>query len=164
MEQATKKEKVITKKGLIIKKYTFKSLMYIGLFLPMFVLFCVNYDKYFATNKDSFSVASGGVLMAIFTALLARIGIKKLHKLISASFVVAIIWCLHSIIQDFLVIACMFWIGIAIYSIFEMPNDYYTKLLDTWNDEETRMIVRKKHFDKKVKENNGEESDDYGQI
>ena len=164
MEQTTevkkeKKPRVLTKKNLIIKKYALLVSMYVGLFLPMFVLGCVNFDKYFATNKDSFSVASGGILMAIFTALLAKIGIKKLHKLISASFIVAIIWCLNSIISDFLVISIMFWIGIAIYSIIEIPYQYYSKLLNTWNDEEVRMYVRTK--DKKV-ENNEEE--DYGQI
>lgn len=168
MEQTTinetpKKKKQLNKKSLIIKKYTFLSSMYVGLFLPMFILGCVNFDKYFSTNKDSFSVAAGGILMAIFTALLAKIGIKKLHKVISASFVVAIIWCLNSIIKDFLVISCMFWLGIVIYSIFEIPANYYTKLLDTWNDESIRMDVRNSKRSE-AKENNSGENDDYGQI
>ncbi len=157
MEQTTKK-KVLSKKNLIVKKYTFRIAMYVGLFLPMFILGCVNFDKYFATNKDSFSVASGGILMAIFTVLLAKVGIKKLHKLISATFMVAIIWCLNSIISDFLIIACMFWVGVAIYSVLEIPASHYTKLLDTWNDEEVRMYVRTKPNEEDIKE------DDYGEI
>lgn len=156
INETPKKKKQLNKKSLIIKKYTFKTLMYVGLFTPMFILGCVNFNKYFATNKDSFSVAAGGVLMAIFTVLLAKIGIKKLHKIISASFVVGIIWCLNSIIKDFLTISIMFWLGIAIYSIFEIPNNYYTRLLDTWNDESVRMAVRKTK--------NNEDDDNYGEI
>lgn len=163
MEQTTevkkeKKPRVLTKKSLVIRKYTLLVSMYVGLFLPMFILGCVNFDKYFATNKDSFSVASGGILMAIFTVLLAKIGIKKMHKLISASFVVTIIWCLNSIISDFLVISIMFWIGIAIFSVIEIPCQYYCKLLDTWNDEEVRMYVRTKDKKREIEEDN------YGEI
>ena len=161
VEKPKKKKKVMSKKSLIFKKYLFKTLMYAGLFTPMFVLACVNFNKYFATNKDSFSVASGGILIAIFTILLAKIGIKKLHKIITATFLVAIVWCLNSIIKDFLIISVMFWIGIAIYSIFEIPSNYYSKLLNTWNDEEVRMAVRKESKNE-IKED--KEEDIYGEI
>ena len=163
MERTTnkKEKKVLSKKYLIIRKYTFRTAMYLGLFMPMFILACVKFDEYFATNKDSFSVAAGGILIAIFTALLAKVGIKKLHKLISATFFLAIVWCLNSIIRDFLVISTMFWIGIAIFSIFEIPASYYTKLLDTWNDEEVRMVVRK-NTNENDEETTGE--DNYGDL
>ena len=171
MEQATinetnatpKKRKQLNKKSLVIKKYTFLSLTYVGLFLPMFILGCVNFDKYFTTNKDSFSVAAGGFLMIIFSVILIKVGIKKLHRVVTASFIVAIIICLNSIIKDFLVISCMFWIGIVLYSIFEIPATYYTKLLATWDDESIRMDVRNSKRSE-ANENNSGENDDYGQI
>ncbi len=55
----------------------------------------------------------------------------------------------------------MFWIGIAIYSIFEIPSNYYSKLLNTWNDEEVRMAVRKESKNE-IKED--KEEDIYGEI
>lgn len=171
MEQTTntttKKKKKLTKKSLIKRKYFFKTLMYFGLFLPMFILACAKFNDYFATNKDSFSVASGGILIAIFTLLLVKVGIKKMHKLVTTTFLIAIIWCFNSIIKDFLLIACMFWIGMFIYSILEVPANYYSKLLDTWNDEEIRMTVRRNpEEDESKKENTIEDSniDDYGEI
>lgn len=163
MEQTTnttKKKKVLTKKSIVQKKYLFKTLMYVGLFMPMFILACVKFDEYFATNKDSFSVAAGGFLIAIFTGLLAKVGIKNLHKLISASFFVAIVWCLSSIFRDFLLISSMFWLGIAIYSIFEIPANYYTKILDTWTDEEIRQTIRTQN----TSEEDTSVGDEYGQI
>lgn len=166
MEQTTNKKvkRKLNKKAIIIKKYTFRVLMYFGLFLPMFILACVKFDDYFATNKDSFSVASGGILLAIFTLLLVKVGIRRLHKLITATFVVAIIWCLNSIISDFLIISCMFWIGFAIFSIFEIPASYYEKMLNTWNDEEIRVSVRKEPEETEEKEEEIIEADNYGEI
>ena len=61
----------------------------------------------------------------------------------------------------------MFWIGMFIYSILEVPANYYSKLLDTWNDEEIRMTVRRNtEEDENEKENTIENSniDDYGEI
>ena len=169
MEQTTnrKEKKKLNKKAILFKKYTFKVLMYFGLFLPMFILACVKFDDYFATNKDSFSVASGGILLAIFTLLLVKVGIRRLHKLITATFIVAIIWCLNSIISDFLIISCMFWIGFAIFSIFEIPASYYDKMLNTWNDEEIRVSVIKQPEEKEeetIEKEETIEADNYGEI
>lgn len=158
MEQTTeKKEKKITKKGLIAKTRLFYILAYIGLFTPLMILVAINFDKYFITNKSAFSVATGGVLSGIFAILLVKVGFKKLHKAIWATFIVIIIWCFNSIIKDMLPISIAFWIGTMIFSIFEIPGKHYKKMLETWGDEEIRMYVRNES-----KENQGEEN--YGEV
>lgn len=163
-------KKQITKKGLFVKQLTFYIIGFICLFTPLIILSIVNFDKWFASNKDAFSVGAGGFLVAIFTVLLVKVGFKKLHKMVWFSFMLLIIFCLNSIIQDALVICFVSWIGVGLFSIFEVPAKHYKRLYLTWTDEEVRVEARK---DKITNENvnndenqetREEEQLEYGQI
>lgn len=147
-----KEKKELDKKTLIIRKYLFKSLALLGLFLPMFILVCVKWDVYFTENTHAWSVGIGGIMVAFFTILLCKVGFKKMHPVAWAIFLVLIVQCFYSIIQDARPISYVFLVGVIIYTIFDTPSKYYSKLLGIWNDEEIREQVRKPKKQKVIKE------------
>lgn len=150
------KKKELNKRNLFIKKWTFKILSFVGLFLPMVLLVLIRRKTYITENPHAWSIGVGGIAIVFFTILLCKVGFKKLHPVAWAIFIVLIIQCFYSIIQDIRPISYVFATGVALYSIFEIPMKYYTRLYGIWTDEEVRMVVRKEH----KKENNEEE--DYG--
>lgn len=148
-----KQEKILNKTSLFKRKWFFKILSMIALFLPMVLLVIIRRKVYFVENTNAYSVGIGGIIVIIFTILLCKVGFKKMHPVAWAGFIVAIVQCFYSIIQDIRPISWAFFIGVALYSILSIPTNYYTKILDTWVDEEVRTVVREQK--RKTEENIG---------
>lgn len=135
------KKKEITRKYLWTRTILFFSIAYIGLFTPLIIYGGVNFDKYFVTNKDGFSVAIGGMILAIYFAVLIKVGIKRINGFLSATIFLIVVYCLNSIIKDMLPLTLMFWCGVCIYTIFAIPGKHYKERLDIWDRELIRSAA-----------------------
>ena len=129
------KKKEITRKYLLKRVFIYYTVAYIGLFLPLIIYACINFNKYFVTNKDGISVAVGGIVMAIYFAVLIKVGIKRINGFLSATVFLLVIYCFNSIIKDMLPITLMFWLGVGVYTIFAIPGKHYKYQLNVWDNE-----------------------------
>lgn len=156
-------------KKLIILKYVFYAISYICLFTPMLVLCIVNKDTYFVKNKSGWSVAFGGALSVLFAILLAKVGFKKINKALTASMFLVIIWCFESIINDLLAVAFCYWLGIVLFTVFELPAKHYANNLKIYNAEYIKDTAReeiayKKEAKKQKKQSIEEEQLESGRV
>lgn len=138
-EKVKKKMKYKTK--LIIFKYLFGALAYIGLFTPLLCHVIINKELYFV-RKEGLTISLGGIMLVLFIFMLVKIGFKKLHKAIWVSFLLLILYALDPVIKNSLIICFYSAIGVYIYSIFEIPFHYFTNRLLTYTGEEIRQVAR----------------------
>lgn len=119
----------------------FSVLAWIGLLAPLGFWIGVNFDKY-VVQKSGFSVTTGGILAVLFVVLLLKYGIKRFGKVFWMSLLLAIVYCLDTIIVDMLPITFFAWLGALIFSIFELPAKHFKKKLDVYVNEEIRVVAR----------------------
>lgn len=120
----------------------FLVLAWVGLLTPISVWVGINFDKY-VMNKSGFSVTTGGALAVLFIVLLLKYGIKKFGKVFWMTLLLMIIYCLDTIIADALPLTFFTWIGALLFSLFEMPKNYFKHKLNVYVDEEIREDARK---------------------
>ncbi len=132
----------MSKNKIVRLRNFFGFISYFGLFAPISILLVLNFDIYFKENKAGLSVATGGILLFLMVVLLMKFGFKKFNKLFWMTFLLIIVMCLETILQDSTIIVFCAWIGCVWFTIFEMPLKYYQKHLDSWNDESTRENAR----------------------
>lgn len=131
----------MSKKKIKSLKNLFSFIAYVLLFLPLGIWVALNADKYFV-HKSGMSVGMGAIMAVLFIILLLKYGFKKFNKVFWISFLLAIVACLNTIVEDLLPITFFAWIGVILFSIFEIPINYYRKKYNTYEDEETRTYVR----------------------
>jgi hypothetical protein len=119
----------------------FLILSWIALITPLAVWIGINFDKY-VVQKSGFSVTIGGVLAVLSVVLLLKYGIKKFGKVFWMSILLAIVYCLDTIITDALPIVFFTWLGVLLFSIIEKPAKYFKNKLDVYVDEEIRVEAR----------------------
>lgn len=129
----------MSSKKIRIFKYLFWILAYVGLFLPISIYVGINYETFF-TKKETLSIAIGGILAVIAVILLVKVGFKKINQVWWSALLVAISYCLDTIMEQMLYISCMIFIGTLAFSIFKEPAIYFSKRLETFtrvNDSKT---------------------------
>jgi hypothetical protein len=129
----------------------FLVLAWVGLLTPISVWVGINFDKY-VMNKSGFSVTTGGALAVLFIVLLLKYGIKKFGKVFWMTLLLMIIYCLDTIIADALPLTFFTWIGALLFSLFEMPKNYFKHKLNVYVDEEIREDARKSTKEVPVKQ------------
>ena len=129
-------------KKLRIKVVIFYAISYICLLTPLLVLCIINRDAYFVRNKSGLSVAFGGMLSVLFAVLLMKQGLKKINKALSATMLLVIVWCLQSIINDMLAVVFCYWLGICLFTIFEIPAKHYHKDLRVYHEVAIKDVAR----------------------
>ena len=148
----------MSKKKLKVLKYLFIALSYIGLFLPLIIIFGINWDKYIV-QKEGLSVTFGGMTFCIMIILALRFGVKKINGVFWSTMMLIVVYSLNSIIQDLLPLTFCFWIGTIVYKLLEIPANYYKKRLQTVLDEldrtYTRETVKREIAKRDEKEGNG---------
>lgn len=132
----------MSKKKIKFLKNLFTLIAYVLLFLPLLIWVLLNIDKYFV-QTNGITVGLGAVMAILFAVLLLKYGFKKFNKVFWISFLLAIVFCLSSIVEDLLPITFFTWTGVVLFAIFEIPMNYYKKKYDTFEDEEIRVYVRK---------------------
>lgn len=144
-----------------IKLFLLRYFGFVFLTLPVIIIFIINWDKYFATTKDSINITVGaliGLIIAIIV-LLGKTNILKGYAGLVVGF--ALIYFMNSIIQDLLIIYGAVLIGDTIYRFIFMPlikkyseickyqNEQYYK--ETAKDE-YQLDLQKKEEKKKKKQ------------
>lgn len=119
----------------------FLGLAWIGLLTPIGIWIGINFDKYIV-QKSGFSVTTGGALAVLFVVLLLKYGIKKFGKVFWMTLLLAIVYCLDTIISDALPLTFFTWLGAILFSVFEMPKNYFKRKLNVYVDEEIREDAR----------------------
>jgi len=130
-----------TKKKYRKFKWLFYSFAWIALFTPLLTLIIVNHKEYL-TMKSGWSLSFGGVLVVLYVVLLLKVGIPKIHKVAWVGMLLVIVVALDKVLDNIQVLTLMAFIGTCGYSIFEIPAKYFAKRLDTYVNEEDRMIAR----------------------
>ena len=120
----------------------FASIAYVGLFAPISYLLFRNWDVYFTKNEGALSVGLGGVLVLLTIVLLLKYGFKKFKPIFWSSILFVSVFCLQSIIVDLVAITFFVLIGVAWFTIFEIPMKHYKKLLSSYTDESVRTFAR----------------------
>lgn len=123
-------------------KYLFLTLAYTCLFLPIFVICIVYREEFFHKNVEGFTVGMGGILAIVYVAILFKIGFKKIHPTISCGILTLVCYCLQTILNRAVVLSIGLTVGVALYSIFMLPEKHFAKMLETYIDEEVREGVR----------------------
>ena len=131
----------MSKKKLRLLKYLFMTLSYVGLFLPLVIMFCINWNKYIV-QREGLAVTFGGVTFCFMVVLATRVGIKKFNSVFWSTLMLIVVYSLNSIIQDLLPLTFCFWIGTIVYKILEMPTNYYKKRLRIVLEEIDRTYTR----------------------
>ena len=139
------------RKSLRRKKLLFYAIAYICLLTPMLTLCIINRDVYFVKNKGGFSVGLGGMMSGVFIVSLMKTGFKKLNKAMSASMLLVIVWCFETIINDLLAIVFCYWLGIMLFTVFEIPAKHYKNNLTIYNNEVIKDTAREEIAVKKAK-------------
>lgn len=121
--------------------YLFLGLAWIGLLTPISIWIGINFDKYIV-QKSGFSVTTGGALAVLFVVLLLKYGIKKFGKVFWMTLLLMIVCCLDTIISDALPLTFFTWLGAILFSVFEMPKNYFKRKLNVYVDEEIREDAR----------------------
>lgn len=112
-------------------KYLFWILAYLGLFLPLAIYVGINY-KVFFTKKEAIANGIGVALLVIAVVLLIKVGFKKLNGVFWSGMLVAISYCLNTIMSQMFNISCMLFFGVIAFSIFKGPAIYFSKRLETF--------------------------------
>lgn len=133
----------MSKKKLVFLKFLFITLSYAGLFLPLIIMFGMNWDKYIV-QKEGLSVSFGGMTFCLMLILAMKFGFKKFNELFWSTLLLITIYSLNSIIQDALPLTFCFWLGTVIYKIFEIPMNYYKKRCATIIEETDRTYTRER--------------------
>lgn len=120
----------------------FLIIAYGGLFAPITYLLIANWDIYFAKNESAFNVSLGGILVLLAIVLLMKYGVKKFKPIFWSGLLFVITFCLDSIIKDLVAITFFVLIGVAWFTIFQMPLKHYKKLLGAYTDETVRTHAR----------------------
>lgn len=134
----------MSKKRIKFLRDLFSIISYTLLFLPIVVWVLLNVDKYFV-HKSGMTVGMGGIMAILFIILLLKYGFKKFSKVFWVSFLLAIVFCLNTIVVDLLPITFFAWIGVILFAIFEIPMNYYKRRYETYSEEEIRVHVRNEH-------------------
>lgn len=136
----------MNKKRIKFLRDLFAIISYALLFLPITVWILLNVDKYFV-HKSGMTVGLGGIMAILFIVLLLKCGFKKFNKAFWVSFLLAIVFCLNTIIVDLLPITFFAWVGVILFAIFEIPMNYYKRKYETYSEEEIRVHVRNEYSD-----------------
>lgn len=129
------------KRKIIFLKYLFMFLSYLGLFLPLIIMFGINWNNYIV-QKEGLSVTFGGMIFCIMIILALKFGFKKFNGLFWSTLMLIVVYSMNSIIQDLLPLTFCFWIGTIIYKVLEIPANYYTKRCKTILEETDRTYTR----------------------
>lgn len=121
--------------------FLFLGLAWIGLLAPLSIWVGINFEKYIV-QKSGFSVTTGGILAVLFVVLLLKYGIKKFGKVFWMTMLLMIVYCLNTIIVDALPLTFFTWLGALLYSVFEVPKNYFKNKLNVYVDEEIRTEAR----------------------
>lgn len=120
----------------------FFVLAYGGLFAPITYLLIENWDIYFIKNESAFSVSMGGIFVLLTIIMLIKYGFKKIKPIFWSGMLFIITYCLDSIIKDLVSITFFVLIGVALFTIFQMPMNHFKRLLTSYTDEQTRTFAR----------------------
>lgn len=131
----------MSKKKISLLFILFAILSYVGLFLPITFYIIKQWDTFFI-HKEGMTVSLGFILCSIMVVLLTRIGFKKIKGIIWATLFMISVVCLNPVIAQLKNLSFVFWIGVVIFTIFEMPMSYFKGLLKSYVDEGVRTRSR----------------------
>lgn len=142
----------MSKKKISLLFILFAILSYGGLFFPILFYIVKKWDTFFV-HKEGMTVSLGFILCAIMVVLLTRVGFKNIKGIIWATLFMITITCLNPIIAQLKYLSFVFWIGVVVFTIFEMPMSYFKGLLKSYVDEGVR--TRSREETKKTIQTNG---------
>jgi TRAP-type uncharacterized transport system fused permease subunit len=131
----------MSKKKFRLWYWIFNILAWIGLLTPLSIWIGLNFDKY-VVQKSGFSVTTGGILAVLFIVLLLKYGIKRFGKWFWMSMLLAIVYCLDTVIHDALPLTFFAWLGVLLFTILGQPAKYFKHKLNVYVDEEVRTTAR----------------------
>lgn len=128
--------------------FLFLILSWICLFTPILIVIIINWDRYFI-QKSGWSVGMGGVLAVLLVVLLLKYGSKKFNRIFWSTAFLIVVICLNSIIQDALILSFTFWLGTLLFTILEIPTNYFKKRYDIYNEAITREEAKEEYRQQK---------------
>lgn len=132
----------------------FLIVAYISLFMPLGILIIAKHNEYFV-NVNGFKVTTGGCLAIVMVALAFSMGFKKLHKTIWATLLLAMVWFTQDILDHATPIIFCFWLGVVLFSIFEIPYSYFKKRFNNYVDQMDREEAKEVYAEERKKINGG---------
>ena len=154
----------MNKRQLRFWKYFFLGMSYILLFLPLFIICYIYRTEFFVKNVSDFTVGLGGALAVGYTLILIKIGFQKINPIITTGILVAVMYCLQTILHRGFILSVGMFVGVCAFEILQYPYKYFSKLVEAWVTEEVREDVRAKRNRKIRVVNTYDDEDDGGRF
>lgn len=121
----------------------FGFLAYFCLFFPTLILVAVRHKQYFV-QVNGFKTTMGFSVAILTIVLLFTVGFKKIGKIIWVTLLLVAVWGLDAIMKDALPLSFTLWLGVILFTIFELPFNYFKKrnsnYVDQMDREEAKQV------------------------